>query len=41
MRTIAEWLLFREATAAELWVLYGAGYVPICVDEFNYSRDAD
>ena len=41
MRTIAERLLFREATTTELRVLNGAGDIAINIDELNCSRDAD
>ncbi len=41
MRAIAEWLLFREATTTELWILHRASDVAISVDEFDCSRDAD
>lgn len=41
VRTIAERLLFREATAAELWVLDDASDIAISIDEFDYARNAN
>jgi hypothetical protein len=35
MRPIAERLLLREATSAELWVFDGAGDIAIGIDEFH------
>ena len=37
MRTIAEGLIFREAAAAELWVLNCAGDITFAIDEINGS----
>lgn len=41
MRAIAERLIFREATTAELRVFDGAGDIAISVDEIHGPRDAD
>ena len=41
MRAIAERLILREATTAELRVLDGAGDVAISIDKAHHSRDAD
>ena len=41
MRTVAEWLIFRETAATELWVFDGAGDIAISIDEIHGSRDAD
>lgn len=41
MRTIAEWLLFREAAATEFWVLDGAGDVAISIDEIHCAGNAN
>ena len=41
MRAIAERLIFREATATELWVFDGAGDIAISIDEVHGSSDAD
>lgn len=41
MRTIAERLLFREATSTELGIFDGAGDIAITINEIHCSRDAD
>ena len=41
MRTIAEGLILREATAAEFRVFDGAGDVAISIYKIHCSRDAD
>ena len=41
MRPVAEWLIFRESTTAEFWVLYGAGDIAISIDEVHGARNAD
>lgn len=41
MRAVAERLIFREATAAELRVFNGAGDVAISVDEVHGAGNAD
>lgn len=41
MRTVAEGLLFREATTAEFWVLDGADDVAIGINKIHRSRDSD
>ena len=41
MRTIAEGLIFREATAAELRILDRARHLAISVDKVNCSRNAN
>ena len=41
MRTIAEWLIFREAATAELRVFNGAGDVAISIDKVHRSGDTD
>ena len=41
MRTVAEWLICREATTAELWVLNGAGDISFGIDKVDRSSDAN
>ena len=41
MRTIAEGLIFREATATEFRVLDCVGDIAIGIDEFDCAGDAD
>ena len=41
MRSIAEWLLLREAAAAEFWVFDGAGEIAISIDKIHRTCDAD
>ncbi len=41
MRTIAERLIFREATATELGVFDSVGDIAIGIDEFDCASDAD
>lgn len=41
MRAIAERLIFREPTTAELRVFNDAGDIAISVDEIHGSRDTD
>lgn len=41
MGPVAERLLFREATAAELWVFDSTGDIAISIDEINCSGDAN
>lgn len=41
MRSIAERLIFREATTTELGILDGANDVAISIDEVHGSSDAN
>jgi len=41
MRTIAEWLLLREAASAELRVLNCAGDIAIRIDEIHSACNSD
>lgn len=41
MRTITEWLLFREATTTELGIFDGASDVALGIDEIHCSGNTD
>ena len=41
MRSIAEWLLFREATATEFRILNRTRHVAICIDEVDYPSNTN
>lgn len=41
MRPVAERLLLRETTAAELWVLNGASDISFSIDKVDRSCDAN
>ena len=41
MRGIAEWSIFCESTATELWILHRAGDISISIDEVDSSSDSD
>lgn len=41
MRAVAEGLIFREAAAAEFWVLERAGDIAISIYEFDSPSNAD